>query len=337
MSSTSSEYRENKPVIGVKLTRAKSAKTRSTHDTVSNHQQRESSRPKTAVPSQSPRNDGTTVKKIYEARHTSSSRHGEHVVARCDVDGFYYAGIIISSLEVDHLVVEFEAAPLQRIKTRPELVVPMSGAIARPRIHQGDHVLVLVRALSGFPRKHSYQPGLVVGCPSNFQINDPKLYAIVLFDQRSVTAFRSQMIRITEHKYKSTVGYINEQIRIANADYGRKVASLRPMSSTKMPHYSPVKTVQIEDRIKKMFEENPLSFSSSQSISERKAKMVAAIAAAKKREAKSARPRKSAPLLQQILSDYGNDEQKSPQTTRRRPKTASGVLSRSPGKLVISQ
>ena len=143
-----------------------------------------------------------------KAKKTLSRLKGQRVIARCNLDGYYYAGHILSCNSAEKAVVDFDE--LDRSIVHSKHVIPISGSIARPFLKEGDAVLVLVKnAITGL---HCHVPGLVVMAPRS-DMAQAKFYRILAYNRRYVSAMRYQLVKISAAKFRASVDYIIERAK----------------------------------------------------------------------------------------------------------------------------
>ena len=143
--------------------------------------------------------------------------NGYRVVAMNPVDGFYYNGTIIGLGENsgEHLI-EFDDFDQQSIPQRNFIIV--DGSTARPRIIDGDYVLVqLLLPQRNDSRNKIFAPGLIIKSPYS---NTDIMFIVLLFTGERLMASRHDLIKITKHRYTNTAQIIFSQLQ-RSRDAGR--------------------------------------------------------------------------------------------------------------------
>ncbi|XP_076807901.1 von Willebrand factor A domain-containing protein 3B-like isoform X2 [Clavelina lepadiformis] len=133
---------------------------------------------------------------------------GQKVIARDEIDGFYYTGVVVKSTDARHAQVLFKHGDEANIPTR--FVIQRSGAVSCPPLKIGDNVLA-------FSRKDSnvscYVPGIVIGTPRRSQVRD-KFYTILKYSNTKTALLRNKMVKISPERYSLIVRYIEHASQI---------------------------------------------------------------------------------------------------------------------------
>ena len=163
----------------------------------------------------------------------------EQVAARCDLDGYYYRGKVVSQSKLpNRVIVQFDNGPLKHSDVLTNYCISLTGAVSRPIIRQGNTVLVLIK--NGTSGLHCYVPGVVAISPYSDSAQ-AKCYTIIAYNRRSVTAFRYQLIKISEAQFKSVVAFIAEKA---------KMMGLKPIAPLSKPEHFGIKKKVPKDQQK---------------------------------------------------------------------------------------
>ncbi|CAB4013416.1 Hypothetical predicted protein, partial [Paramuricea clavata] len=164
--------------------------------------------------------DLTTVNKISPTRHkvtsppTKSSKPVEQpksqwirnhkVLARNNVDGFYYPGLLRVNINPRYADVSFCDVESQVVSLRH--IIPNEGSRPCPTLKVGDFVLVkLVRE----GRPPSYVPGVVYVVPLR-QSKATKYHTIIHYNGSKATALRKDIVKISQSRYAFACRYIKD-------------------------------------------------------------------------------------------------------------------------------
>ncbi|XP_046854173.1 von Willebrand factor A domain-containing protein 3B-like isoform X2 [Xenia sp. Carnegie-2017] len=126
------------------------------------------------------------------------------VLARNNVDGFYYPGILRVNINPRYGDVSFNGMESQVVSLRH--IIPNEGSRPCPTLKIGDYVLVkLVR--SGRPS--CYVPGVVYVVPLR-QSKETKYYTIIHYNRFKTTALRKDIVKISQSRYAFSCRYIKD-------------------------------------------------------------------------------------------------------------------------------
>ncbi|NXK58797.1 VWA3B protein, partial [Sylvietta virens] len=126
----------------------------------------------------------------------------QKVIARSDVTGFYYPGIVIKNISSTYALVEFSNG--ESCDVLVKFTIPVGGAMPCPRLQVGDHVF----ARTGTQAENEYYvPAIVIATPERVETGD-KLYTVLMFNNREKRCLRSQLIKISQNKYACSCQYI---------------------------------------------------------------------------------------------------------------------------------
>ncbi|KAK3738170.1 hypothetical protein QZH41_019678, partial [Actinostola sp. cb2023] len=144
----------------------------------------------------------------YRLRH-------HKVLARSEVDGFYYPGLVCKCINTRYVEVDFESCERQVVGVR--YVIPVEGARPCPSLKVGDYVLV--RTL--IPREETddlitdggcaYVPGIVQVVPLR-RSTASKCYTILRFNGKKITSLRKDLVKISKARYTFACRYIRDAL-----------------------------------------------------------------------------------------------------------------------------
>ncbi|XP_072118844.1 von Willebrand factor A domain-containing protein 3B-like isoform X3 [Mobula birostris] len=151
------------------------------------------------------RNHRPSVKKITKrTRRILDTFRGQRVIARSEVDGFYYPGIIIRCVGVRKVLIDFTKGDTQITPT--QFVIQVGGAIPCPVLKVGDFVLVCSNVHS---ENDCYKPGVVIATPNKHRADD-KFYTVLKYNNKRELSFRNGLIKISSTQYSFISRYIRE-------------------------------------------------------------------------------------------------------------------------------
>ncbi|KAL4230600.1 Von Willebrand factor A [Mactra antiquata] len=129
---------------------------------------------------------------------------GLRVIACNRHDGLYYSGTVNKTPDSTFAIVTFNNKKQQKVRT--QMIIPMSGAIARPELATGD--FVLVRVYNQTTCLECYVPGIVEVLPENFRQHN-KFYSILLYNGQRETTLRRMIVKIGKARFEMAIRYIS--------------------------------------------------------------------------------------------------------------------------------
>ncbi|XP_078402244.1 von Willebrand factor A domain-containing protein 3B-like [Cetorhinus maximus] len=158
-----------------------------------------------------PRNHNPSVQKATkQVRRTLDTLRSQRVIARSEVDGFYYPGIVTKCVGVRRAIIDFTKGDTQITPTR--FLIQVGGAAPCPPLKVGDFILVRSDAEA---ENDCYLPGVVIATPNRAMPAD-KFYTVLKYNNRKEHSFRSELIKISKTQYIFIVRYIREAQMIDN-------------------------------------------------------------------------------------------------------------------------
>ncbi|XP_048388158.1 von Willebrand factor A domain-containing protein 3B-like [Stegostoma tigrinum] len=152
-----------------------------------------------------PRDHSHNVQKATkQAGRRLDTLRGQRVIARSEVDGFYYPGIVTKCASAKKAIIVFAKGDTQVTPTR--FLIRVGGASSCPSLTVGDFVLVRSDAEAG---NDCYLPGVVIATP-NRAASDDKFYTVLKYNNRREHSFRSKLIKISKMQYTHIRHYIQE-------------------------------------------------------------------------------------------------------------------------------
>ncbi|XP_043927748.1 von Willebrand factor A domain-containing protein 3B [Protopterus annectens] len=128
---------------------------------------------------------------------------GQRVIARSEIDGFYYPGTVIKSTGSKKALVDFINGNIQI--TPINFIIPLGGAMPCPPLKVGDFVLARTETKT---ETECYMPAVVMATPRKGEIE--KLYTVLKYNNRREHLMRSWMIKINQMKYTFACRYIRQ-------------------------------------------------------------------------------------------------------------------------------
>uniref|UniRef100_A0A8C4XDQ1 DUF4537 domain-containing protein n=1 Tax=Erpetoichthys calabaricus TaxID=27687 RepID=A0A8C4XDQ1_ERPCA len=117
---------------------------------------------------------------------------GQKVIARSEIDGFYYPGTVAKCIHSKRAIVEFKRGDVQIIPL--DFVMSVGGAVPCPTLKIGDFVFVRTKAEDG---GDCYVPAVVIATPVRTDMSY-KFYTVLKYNNKKVS-----------QKYISTVSRLN--------------------------------------------------------------------------------------------------------------------------------
>ncbi|XP_069748600.1 LOW QUALITY PROTEIN: von Willebrand factor A domain-containing protein 3B-like [Narcine bancroftii] len=151
------------------------------------------------------RKQSRSVKKATKlTRRILDALRGQKVVARSEVDGFYYPGIITRCAGITKVLIDFTKGVTQI--TSIQSLIQIGGAVPCPPLKVGDFVLVRCNAKSG---NDCYKPGVII-TPPNKRMTEDKFYTVLKYNNEKEHSFRNGLIKISSTQYSFINRYIRE-------------------------------------------------------------------------------------------------------------------------------
>ncbi|XP_067889388.1 von Willebrand factor A domain-containing protein 3B-like isoform X2 [Heterodontus francisci] len=173
-----------------------------------------------------PRSHNPSVQKATkQAGRILDSLRGQRVIARSEVDGFYYPGIVTKRAGVRKAIIDFTKGDTQITPTR--FLIQVGGAAPCPPLKVGDFILVRSDAEA---ENDCYLPGVVIATP-NKAVPADKFYTVLKYNNTkglqaysdpheefcaylcssdAEHSFRSELIKISKMQYTFINRYIRE-------------------------------------------------------------------------------------------------------------------------------
>lgn len=182
------------------------------------------------------------------------------VLARSEVDGFYYAGVVTRCLNPRYVEVDFRDFDRQVVSSR--YVITVQGARPCPSLKVGDYVLVKTLV----PREEEddeindgvqcYVPGIVQVVPLR-KAPATKCYTILRYNGKKITSLRNDLVKISKARYTFACRYIRDALLTAYRSTTPFAMYLRDGEDD----------AGVEDKNKESGEESPRSQASSRKSS----------------------------------------------------------------------
>ncbi|OCT95321.1 von Willebrand factor A domain-containing protein 3B [Xenopus laevis] len=134
-------------------------------------------------------------------KQTFDALRGQKVIARSDIDGFYYQGTLVRSVSSKCALVDFSHGENQIVPI--SFIIRRGGAVPCPSLKVGDFVFSKTRARSG-----CYVPAVVIATPRTEAID--KLYTVLKYNDRKEHCLRSELIKISQPLFTFACRYIRE-------------------------------------------------------------------------------------------------------------------------------
>ncbi|XP_073520664.1 von Willebrand factor A domain-containing protein 3B isoform X2 [Phyllobates terribilis] len=129
---------------------------------------------------------------------------GQKVIARSEIDGFYYAGTVLKSINSRRALVDFWLGENEVVPIR--FIIQTGGAIPWPTLKVGDCVFSKTGARGG--GGGCYVPAVVIATPRTDAAD--KLYSVLKYNNRKEHCLRSQLIKISPSQFAVSCGYIRK-------------------------------------------------------------------------------------------------------------------------------
>uniref|UniRef100_A0A8C4XDN8 DUF4537 domain-containing protein n=1 Tax=Erpetoichthys calabaricus TaxID=27687 RepID=A0A8C4XDN8_ERPCA len=106
---------------------------------------------------------------------------GQKVIARSEIDGFYYPGTVAKCIHSKRAIVEFKRGDVQIIPL--DFVMSVGGAVPCPTLKIGDFVFVRTKAEDG---GDCYVPAVVIATPVRTDMSY-KFYTVLKYNNKKVS------------------------------------------------------------------------------------------------------------------------------------------------------
>ncbi|XP_032879340.1 von Willebrand factor A domain-containing protein 3B [Amblyraja radiata] len=151
------------------------------------------------------RKHSPSAKKVTKpTRRVLDILRGQRVIARSEVDGFYYPGIVTRCVGIRKALIDFTKGDTQITPT--QFLIQIGGAAPCPPLKVGDFVLVRSDAQS---ENDCYKPGVIIATPNKHRADD-KFFTVLKYNNRKEHSFRNGLIKISSTQYSFISCYIRE-------------------------------------------------------------------------------------------------------------------------------
>ncbi|XP_064412974.1 von Willebrand factor A domain-containing protein 3B [Latimeria chalumnae] len=155
----------------------------------------------------------------------------QRVIARSEVDGFYYPGIVTKRINSKTALVDFSQGDTQITPTR--FLIPLGGAIPCPPLKVGDFVFVRTRTET---ENDCYAPAVVIATPRRVEAAG-KFYTVLKYNNRKEHCLRNGIIKVSRSKYAFACRYIREaqmiDHTIASVQFAKPIPKKVPQEEEK--------------------------------------------------------------------------------------------------------
>ncbi|XP_040281056.1 von Willebrand factor A domain-containing protein 3B [Bufo bufo] len=127
----------------------------------------------------------------------------QKVIARSEIDGFYYPGTVLKSINSRRALVDFWLGENEVVPTR--FIIQTGGALPWPTLKVGDCVFSKTGARGG---GGCYVPAVVIATPRRDAAD--KLYTVLMYNKRKEHCLRSELIKISPSQFAVSCGYIRK-------------------------------------------------------------------------------------------------------------------------------
>ncbi|XP_018418316.1 PREDICTED: von Willebrand factor A domain-containing protein 3B [Nanorana parkeri] len=142
-----------------------------------------------------------TEKKVKRQR--LDALRGQKVIARSEVDGFYYSGTVLRSINSKRALVDFVQGENLIVPIR--FILQTGGAIPWPILKVGDCVFAKTGAKGG---GGCYLPAVVIATPRSEAAD--KLYTVLYYNNRKGHCLRSEQFKISPSQFSVSCSYIRK-------------------------------------------------------------------------------------------------------------------------------
>ncbi|KAG8452170.1 hypothetical protein GDO86_004097 [Hymenochirus boettgeri] len=141
-----------------------------------------------------PQNPQKTKKKMDTLR-------GQKVIARSEIDGFYYPGVVVRRISSKTFLVDFCNGDNQIISI--SFIIQIGGAVPCPLLKVGDFVFSKTGEGSG-----CYVPAVVIATPRTGA--EDKFYTVLKYNNRKEHCLRRELIKISQSQFTFSSRYIRK-------------------------------------------------------------------------------------------------------------------------------
>lgn len=148
-----------------------------------------------------------------DATNNAPRMRYHRVLARSDIDGFYYPAIVDKYVNPRYVNVVFDTGEKQIVSVR--FIISLGGSTACPTLNVGDYVLVKSTCPSeddmddGVESNCCYLPGIVQVTPLRMA-SASKYYTVVRYNGTKLTVLRRDMYKITRSRFVFASRFIQE-------------------------------------------------------------------------------------------------------------------------------
>lgn len=136
-------------------------------------------------------------------RHFLDTLRSQKVIARSQIDGFYYPGTVLKSINSRSALVDFRLGENEVVPIR--FIIQTGGALPCPTLKVGDCVFSKTGARGG---GGCYVPAVVIATPRMDAAD--KLYTVLMYNKRKEHCLRSELIKISPTQFAVSCGYIRK-------------------------------------------------------------------------------------------------------------------------------
>ncbi|XP_075053819.1 von Willebrand factor A domain-containing protein 3B [Mixophyes fleayi] len=151
-------------------------------------------------------NEGKEKKNIKTKpkRKLLDTLRSQKVIARSEIDGFYYPGTVLRSINSKCALVDFLQGENQIVPIR--FIIQTGGALPCPTLKVGDCVFSKTGARGG--GGGFYVPAVVIATPRTEAAD--KLYTVMKYTNRKENCLRSELNKISPSQFAFSCGYIRK-------------------------------------------------------------------------------------------------------------------------------
>lgn len=151
-------------------------------------------------------NNEELEKRKYEKkpkRQRIDALRSQKVIARSEVDGFYYPGTVVRSINSKCAIVDFLQGENMIVPIR--FIIQTGGALSWPILKVGDCVFAKTGAKGG---GGCYLPAVVIATPRSEA--EDKLYTVLYYSNRKGHCLRSELFKISPSQFAVSCSYIRK-------------------------------------------------------------------------------------------------------------------------------
>uniref|UniRef100_A0A4W3JH58 DUF4537 domain-containing protein n=1 Tax=Callorhinchus milii TaxID=7868 RepID=A0A4W3JH58_CALMI len=143
-------------------------------------------------------------KPTNQARQVLDTLKGQRVIARSEINGFYYPGVVSKCISSRKAIVHFTKGETQITPT--EFIIQTGGATPCPPLKVGDFVLVRTNEEGEYYR---WVTGVIIATPQSAR-KDDKFYTVLKYNNRKEHTLRRGLNKISKTQYIFTCRYMKE-------------------------------------------------------------------------------------------------------------------------------